>query len=160
MKKIQRIKKTFVRKELISIIASYQLYYQISLGEFVKQSDFEKEKIESLDLDIEPENVFNTIVKIIESFSEEDSFKSILDDNIKFNAMIHALNDFVNKNDEIKQDKRFYETYNEKIENDEFYTVHMHIYFEEEIDARIKYWENLISEETALALQESALKMV
>lgn len=164
MKIEDRIKEIFSKDSLVSTVARYQLYYQIALGVFLKDTSFEDEdinkKIEELELDIDVENVLNTMIKIIDSFYKEEDFKSVLEDNLRVNAFLHGLKDFVDKDSTLENKDNLYETYRDKVLNDEFYDMKMHIYFEEELGDRIEYWGKLISKESAKELKDSALKIL
>jgi hypothetical protein len=160
MKKQNLIAKYFKRDNLVDAVASYQLYYHISLGAYVKETSFDENKVEELDLDISPENVFNTMMEIITSFSHEKEFDEIFKDNIKINAMLHSLKDFTLKNEELDKEENIYDTYYAKIMNDTFYTVNMHMFFDDEYKIKLNYWKELISKKTARELKESALKMI
>jgi hypothetical protein len=160
MRKHDLVTKYFKRENLVDAMAAYQLYYQISLGSYIKESSFDEEKIDELGLDISPENVCNTIIQIINSFHKEKDFDDILNDNIKINAMIHALKDFTLKNKELENEENIYDTFYEKITNDNFYTVNMNIFFESEIKNKIDEWKDLISNKTARELKESAFKII
>jgi len=160
MKKHDLVTKYFKRENLVDAVASYELYYHISLGAYIKESSFDENKVEELNLDISPENVFNTIMEIISSFSKEKDFDDIFADNIKVNAMMHALKDFALKNEELDKEENIYDTYYAKIMNDTFYTVNMHIFYDQEYKTKVNYWKDLISKKTARELKESALKMI
>lgn len=164
MKIEDRIKENFSKKNLVGTIARYELYYQIALGVFIRESSFEDEdvakKIDELKLDIDIENILNTVLKVISSFYEEEDFKMVLEDNLRLNAFLHALRDFVNKNDELENKENVYQAFHDKVMDDEFYNMKMHIYFEEELGDRVAYWETLISDKSAKELCESALKMI
>jgi hypothetical protein len=160
MRKQDIIANKFKRENLINIMAAYQLYYQITLGEIIEKSGFEKEKIVDLNLDIDPENVLNTMIEVINTFRKEDDFDSIFEDNMKINAMIHALKDFTLKYDELNKKENIYDVFYEKIMNDQFFTFSMQVFFSEELKSRIDYWKKLISNETAKELKQSALKII
>ena len=160
MKKHDIITSKFKRKNLINTIASYQLYYKISLGIFIQESSFDTSNLDELELDIEPENVFNTMIQIISNFNQEDNFDFIFNDNIKVNAMLHALKDFTLKNEELEKEENYHDTFKEKILNDQFYTLNSQIFFESELKDRVNYWKELISEKTARELKESAFKII
>ncbi len=160
MRKYDIITSKFKRENLIDTIASYQLYYQQSIGKLVNETSFDENKVEELALDVDPENVLNTMVEIISTFNKEENFDFIFADNIRVNAMIHALKDFTLKNEELDKEEKIYETFYEKIMDDKFFTVAMGIYFEEELKDRVDYWKGLISKKTAKELKESALKQI
>lgn len=160
MRKQDIIASKFKRENLINIMASYQLYYQITLGDIIENCSFNKENLDELGLDVEPENVLNTMTEIINSFSKEDDFDSIFDDNIKINAMLHAVKDFTTKYEELDKKENIYDTFYAKIMNDQFFTISMQMFFSEEIKERTEYWKKLISNETAKELKESAYKII
>ena len=129
MSKQDIISSKFKHENLVKIMATYQLYYQITLGDIIEKSGFEKEKIDEVNLDINPENVLNTMTEIINTFRKDDDFDSIFDDNIKINAMIHALKDFTLKYEELDKKENIYDTFYEMIINDKFFTFSMQVFF-------------------------------
>lgn len=159
MKKKQIIDKEFTREKLANTIASYQLYYQITLGELIQATSIEKEKIDT-EFDINPENVLNTMIEIINSFAKEDDFESILEDNMRVNAMIHAVKDFTIKFEELDKKENIYVSFYEKIMDDKFFTISMQMLFSEELKQRVDFWKNLINKESAKELKTSALKLI
>ncbi len=160
MKKQDLVAKYFKQENLIETVASYQLYYHISLGTYINESSFDKEKLEELDLDISPENVFNTMVEIINNFHKEKDFENIFNDNIKVNAMLHSLKDFTLTNEELNKKENLYDNFHEKIMDDKFFSASMFILFEDEIKDKKIHWKDLINKKTAKELKESALKMI
>lgn len=164
MKITDRINQNFTQEKLIDTIAKYQLYYQLSLGVFVKETSFDQKDtmktVQELNLDIDVENVLNTMVKIIINFNEEKEFNAIFDDNIKVNSMMHALDDFIGKSKNLVNNENIYESYSQKIQNDKFYDINMHVQFDGEIKDRIKVWEELITNEVATLLIKSAHKAI
>ncbi len=164
MKITDRINQNFTQAKLIDTIAKYQLYYQLSLGVFVKETSFDQKDtmktVQELNLDIDVENVLNTMVKIIINFNDEKEFNAIFDDNIKVNSMMHALDDFIGKSKNLVNNENIYESYSQKIQNDKFYDINMHVQFDGEIKDRIKVWEELITNEVATLLIKSAHKAI
>ena len=159
-----RINENFTRENIVNTVASYQLYYQLAVGVYVKETSFDQKetmkKVQDLNLDIEPENVLNTMVKLISGLNEEENFKTLFDENIKANAMLHALDDFIGKNEELTNKETTYKTYSEKIQNEDFYNINMHVQFDDEIKDRRGFWEKLITDDIAKELNESACKVV
>lgn len=159
-----RINQNFTRDNLVGTIATYQLYYQLTLGVYIKETSFDQKqsmkKVQELDLDIDPENVLNTMVKLISGLNDEENFKILFDENIKVNAMLHSLDDFIGKNKELSNKENTYKTYKEKIENNQFYTITMQVQFDDEIKDRKIFWEKLITEDIAKELNDSALKAI
>lgn len=160
MKKQQILDKEFTREKLANTIASYQLYYQITLGDLIQSTSIDKEKLDEEGLDINPENVLNTMIEIINSFAKEDNFDSIFEDNMRVNAMIHALKDFTTKFEDLNKESNIYDTFYEKIMEDKFFTISMQVLFSEELKSRTDFWKNLINKETAKELKASALKLI
>ncbi len=162
MKKNELIKQKFKKTNLVESIAKYQIYYQIALGILVKDSCFDKDemalKLQELQLDIDIENILNIIVKLINTFYEEKEFEEIFEDNIKLNAFLHSLKDFITKNSDLTE--KTFEVYQQKIMNDKFFDIRMQLHFQEELEERKAYWENLITPKIAMDLEESALKMI
>jgi len=163
MKTQNRIKEKFLRDNLIKIISEYQLYYQIALATYIKETtkseSFElAKKIEDLKLDIELEDVINTVVKVITTFNDEDDFEEVFKDNIKINAFIHALKNYIEKSKDLKDEDKVYKEYHYKIIEDQFYNVEMNIHFDDEMEERIEHWESFIDDETADKLREFALE--
>ncbi len=162
MEKKNLLKQKFKKENLVDAIAKYQIYYQMALGILVKDSCFDKDemalKLQELQLDIDVENILNIIVKLIDTFYEDKEFEEIFEDNIKLNAFLHSLKDFMAKNSDLTE--KTYEVYNQKIMNDEFFDIKMQLHFQEELEERKAYWKNLITPKVAKDLEESALKMI
>ena len=159
-----RINQNFTRENLVETIAKYQLYYQLALGAYVKETSTNQketmQKIQELNLDIEPENVLNTMVKLITTFSDDKDFTSLFADNIKANAMMHSLDDFIGKCDHLPNKEELYDSFCMQIQDDKFYDINMHVQYDDEIKERIKFWEKLITAEVAEDLNQSALKVI
>lgn len=164
MKKENIINNYFQRDKLIESMAHYELFYQIALGEYINDTSQNPEdvalKIETLGLHIEPVHVLNTMKQIIQNFFKEKEFDEIYNDNLRVNALIHALKDFKKASDDFEEKEEFYKSYYEKIMEDQFYNVKMHIHFENELKDRLAYWENLICDKTALELKESVKELI
>jgi hypothetical protein len=164
MKIEQRINEEFRAEKLIPTMAHYQLYYQIAMAVFINEtSSNDKEISQQLKdntWDIEPLAVLNTMKTIIENFYEEDDFSVIFQDNIKVNALLHALSDFIQNRPSLGSKEQLYATYHEQICNDTFYHVKMQIHFENEIEECMAYWKKAISSETASQLKDSAYKLL
>ena len=164
MEKIQRIEKNFTQKRLVEIMAKYELYYQITLGELLKQNAFDKKdlelKVTKLNLQSQPQNVLNTMIEIINSFYNEKNFNEIFLDNIKINAMIHALKDFTQEDKDLKNKDIVYKEYSKKIMDETFFDLKNEIHFSDELKHRIEFWNPLITQESAEQLKISALKMI
>jgi len=109
-------------------------------------------------LDIELEDVLNTVVKVITTFNDEDDFEEVFEDNIKVNAFIHALKNYIEKSEDLKDEDKIYKKYYDKIVEDKFYNVEMNIHFDDEMEERIEHWNSFIDEETAEKLREFALE--
>ncbi|AXH10070.1 hypothetical protein CP960_08375 [Malaciobacter halophilus] len=164
MKKKELINKKFDKQNLILTIAKYQIYYQMALGLLVKQTCFDKDemtkKLEELKLDIDVENVLNVMIKLIDSFCDEKDFEEIFDDNIKLNSLLHALKDFTEQNSDLTNKEKVYNSYKEKIMKDEFFDVKMQLHFDDELEDRAAYWKDLITDNIANEVKQSALKII
>lgn len=164
MEKIDLINKKFLRKDLILTIAKYQIYYQMALGVLVKETCFDKDEIEKklkqLQLDIDVENVLNVMIELIDSFYNDGEFEIIFEDNIKVNAFLHSLKDFIEKNDDLTNKEKVHISYKEKIMDDAFFDAKMQLHFDDELKHRVNYWEELITEKIADEIKESALNII
>ncbi len=162
MEKDKLVRKKFRKNSLVETIAKYEIYYQIALGILIKDSCFDKDeialKLQELQLDIDIENILNVIVKLINAFFDDKEFEAIFDDNIKINAFLHSLKDFISKSNDLNE--KTYEVYYQKILNDEFFDIKMQLHFQEELQERKLYWENLITSKVSEDLEKSALKMI
>lgn len=164
MKLQQRINEQFTQEKLAVTMAQYQLYYQIAMGVFFNDTALnEKEvsaKVKDSSLDIEPLHVLNTMRTLLQNFSEEEDFEAIFEDNIQINALLHALRDFIDQEDAMVNKEQCYDNYEKRILNDEFYTVKLHLHFENEWEERLGYWQNVITPDAALELKTSAYKLL
>lgn len=163
MEKEQLIKEKFQKEGLVDSISKYQIYYQMALGTLVKETCFDKDemasKLEELQLDINVENVLNVMVKLITNFYDDEDFEQIYEDNIKVNAFLHSLRDFVDNNTDLTNSDKVYDTYHEKIMNDEFFDIKMQLQFVDEVEDRKAYWKDLITDSVSKEILSSALTL-
>lgn len=93
------MKKYLERSSIVDLITKYELYYHISLGNYVFETlldiDETTKKIQELNLYVSPEMVLFNIYKLIEEKITEKDFEKNLEKHIREKAALQALNDFV-----------------------------------------------------------------
>ncbi|RXJ86367.1 hypothetical protein [Arcobacter sp. CECT 8985] len=163
MEKEQLIRQKFQKDGLVDAISKYQIYYQMALGTLVRETCFDEDemasKLEELSLDINVENVLNVMIKLITNFHDDEDFEQIYEDNLKVNAFLHALKDFVDNNKDLTNKDKVYDSYHEKIMNDGFFDVKMQLQFADELEDRKAYWKDLITNSVSKEVLASALSL-
>lgn len=161
---IQRIEEEFTKENIIRDLASYEIYYQISLGYLIAKSEFDinstYEKIEKLALDIKPENVLFTIINSIKKNYKNENFRHYFNKDLQKEASITALNDYISHDKDLIHPEFFAEDMMEKITTDKFFTADMQKRFVNVYDDEIKRWKDIITDEFIEAIKTNALQSI
>jgi len=153
------IKKYFTRESIVDMLCEYELYYQISLGNFIYETiqDIEEtnEKIKELNLKPTLDIMLSNIYELIVHFSSKENFENKFEYYIRHRASLHALKDFVNNDKELVQVNDYIEDKTELISSDKFFTENMYLQFESSYSAIHDYFDLMITEELSKKLQEN-----
>ena len=164
MKLNETINKYFSRDSIITSITKYQLYYQIGLVNVALQlnQDIEEtyKKLDKLNLQIEPQKVFESIYEIIVHMSNEENFEQVFEKQLKLIASVQMLDDFMNADAEMMNSKELTDAIYEQIKNDNLFTEQMQIQFENDYDTVLSNWEKSITTKIAEELQDVVSEII
>lgn len=158
----EAIEKYFNRESIVEILTSYELYYQISLGNFVYETiqDIEEanQKIKELNLKPTINHILSNVYELILHASKLENFEMRFEYYIRQRATIHALKDFVNNDTELVSVNDYIEERSELIAKDEYFTENMYIQFESSYAGIHEYFDLMITDELAEKLQETFIE--
>lgn len=141
------------------MLTRYELYYQISLGNFVLETiqdiDETMKKLKELNLQIEPNTALSNIFEIIVHNSYKDDFEDIFEYHIRSRAMIHSLKDFINKDIELLNSKDFIEQKSKEITDDKYFNEDMKLQLDSDYNSVYDYYDTLITQEIATQIQNN-----
>lgn len=159
----KEILKQFEQEHIIQNLARYELRYQIALEFLVQQTEFDEEsaykKLDLMHLEIEPENVFYTVVAIIRGEKEFVISQQEFEKKLEQHAYINALEDYLRSDTQLIHPEMFLEQTIETINENHFFTQKMQNIFNEEYENVILRWKLIITKELAKKIQETALSM-
>jgi hypothetical protein len=161
MNKVEKeIKKQFEQEPIIANLTRYELSYQIALEFLVQKTEFDQKsaykKLNEMQLEIEPENVFYTVLALLRTQNEFFNFKKELEKH----AYINALEDYVKNDTQLIHPEIFLEQTVEDINSNQFFNEKMRKIFEEEYDNTLIRWKTIITKELALEIKQTALSML
>ncbi|MEA3498171.1 MAG: hypothetical protein U9R16_03830 [Campylobacterota bacterium] len=155
----ETIKQHFTRDSIVDMLTKYELYYQISLGNFVLETiqdiDETMKKLKELNLQIEPNTALSNIFEIIVHNSYKDDFEDIFEYHIRSRAMIHSLKDFINKDIELLNSKDFIEQKSKEITDDKYFNEDMKLQLDSDYNSVYDYYDTLITQEIATQIQNN-----
>lgn len=158
----EAIKIYFTRESIVEILTSYELYYQISLGNFVYETiqDIEEanQKIKELNLKPTINHILANVYELIVHSLKIENFENRFEYYIRQRATIHALKDFVNNDKDLVNVNDYIEERSELIVQDKYFTENMYIQYESSYANIHEYFDLMITEELADKLQESLTK--
>ena len=156
----------FFEKEMIlEILTSYDLYYQISLGNYVYTTTLDTvesiNKLQELNLHINPGLVFTTTFNILELIAvEKNDIKKSFFTNLKARSMFHSLYDFLNNDKEIIDPRPFRDMISEQIANDTFFNEEMKKQFDRAYDDTFFHWSRMISSKAAKEIKNLMMDLM
>lgn len=146
--------KYFTHQSLVKISTEYVLYYQISLGAIAFETIGDPEetvtKLKDLKLTIEPNDILENLLYVIDTIVNVDN----LEKTLKTRAMLHALKDFVEADDELLNKERFLQLKIKDIEDNLFFNSKMKMQFLSEYSQMQKYYNNLLTEDFVTSIKE------
>lgn len=158
----EAIKTYFTRENIVEILTSYELYYQISLGNFVYETiqDIEEanQKIKELNLKPTINLILSNIFELIMHSSKLENFENRFEYYIRQRATIHALKDFVNNDKDLVSVNDYIEERSELIARDEYFSENMYLQFESSYASINEYFDLMITDELSDKLQETFIE--
>lgn len=158
------IDKYFSRNRLLDSLTKYQLYYQISLSNYVYTALDDPEatidKLNEFDLKLDTGLVFRTILEIINNFSDQKDFEDKFDYHLRLRALSQSLYDYIAKDKKLHNPQAFADTIHAKINQDEYFTDVMKEQFDMEYNNLYSYWESIISESGSEKIKQATIELL
>lgn len=153
------IKTHLTRDSIVDILTRYELYYHISLGNFVLETlqDFDEtiNKLSELNLQIEVNRALSNVLEIILNLGNKDDFVDRFEYHIRSRAITHALKDFINKDTELINTDDYIEQKTKEIINDTYFTDTMKLQLESDYGTVFDYYDMLITENMIEKIQKN-----
>jgi len=160
----KEIEKQFEQENIIANLTRYELSYQIALEFLVQKTEFDQEsaykKLHEMQLEIDPENVFYTVLALLRTENEFSHFKEKFKKELEKHAYINALEDYIKKDTQLIHPEIFLEQTVEAINSNQFFDEKMRKIFEEEYDNTLIRWKTIITKELALEIKQTAISML
>lgn len=160
----QEILKQFEQESIIKNLAHYELCYQIALEFLVQQTEFDQssalKKLESMKLEIEPENVFYTVLALVRNRKDFKNFKTEFEHELEKHACINALEDYVRNDKQLLHPEMFLEQTIENINENHFFNDRMKSIYKEEYDNTLIRWKSVINKELANEIKQTAITLL
>ena len=155
----ETIKQHFARDSIVDMLTRYELYYQISLGNFVLETiqdiDETLKKLEDLNLQIEPNTALSNVFELILHNSHKDNFEDVFEYHLRSRAMMHSLKDFINKDNELLNLKDYIEQKSKEILEDKYFSENMKLQLESDYNTVYDYYNILITDDIATKIQNN-----
>lgn len=146
----------FEKNNIINTLAKYEMYYQVSLGSLISDS-----KTSNIDPTIQLQYALGSIYDMISQIIKLENAEEIFDKELQKQSAMDALQDFVNANMQIVKDGSIkIEPIVNAINDGVFFHKSMIEICDENLDAQIKKWSNIIDDETAKKIQASIKEMI
>ena len=146
----------FSHKNIINNLAKYELFYQVSLGSIISQTNSKE-----IEFDIEFQYALGSIYELLQELKELDEVDDVLFNNeLKKQASMDALQHFTNENIElVKNNKIDIENFIHQINEDVFFNTTMNKICEDNLEIQINKWEEMITPDLSEAILDSLKKM-
>ncbi len=146
------------KDKIVDMLARYELYYQIGLGNYVFETiqDIEEtiKKLNELDLHFESYAALSNIFEIILHNLEKGDFELKFEYLLRKRALMHALKDFVNNDNDLLNADDYIKQKSKDISDDIFFSENMKDQFESEYMKVYTQYEILITDEIVQKIQE------
>ena len=156
------IKKYFTRESIVEMLTRYNLYYQISLGNYIFETLLDinetMEKIKEMDLHLQTHIVLSNIFEMMHRYSRDEGFEERVEYLIRIRALMHSLKDFANNDKDLIFADDYIKQKSEQILDDRFFDDNMQLQFEGEFSLIYDYYDLLITDEIADEIQNNLNK--
>jgi len=147
----ENMKTHLTRDAIVDMLTRYELYYQISLGNFVLETlqDYDEtiQKLRELNLQVPVDTALGNIVEIILHHYKENNFEEKFEYNLRSRAILHALKDFVNKDTELLNSEDYIEDKTQQIVADTYFTETMKLQMESDYNFVYENYDMMITDE-------------
>ena len=146
-----KIEQYITQESIVDMLTKYELYYQISLGNYLFETlqDVEEttKKLDELNLKVELNVALSNIFEIIYHLIDQDNFEDIFEYHLRSRALMHSLKDFVNNDKDLVSVDNYIKQKSNDILDDKYFTENMRLQFESEYGALYDYYDMLITED-------------
>lgn len=147
----ETIDKYLTRDFIVEMLTKYELYYHISLGNFVMETiqDFDStvKKLQEMNLQVEVNIALATIIELMVFLQNKPNFEDSLELEIRKRATLKSLKDFINKDEELLNSDDYISMKSEVVVEDKFFTDSMKIQFESDYPTVHEYYDMLITDD-------------
>ena len=145
----------FNQTNLIENLSSYEVYYQVAVGNLINETH-----VNSIDGEVDLPDALSSIYEMIREIRCMDNAEEILDKELQKQAAMDAIQNFVNKNLDLVKNKNIdVEPLINDINDDFFFKEEMlAICKSAKPNATLK-WEKIITAEITLSIQDSIKKL-
>ena len=153
------IKLYLSRESVVDILTRYELYYHISLGNFVLETlqDFDEtiNKLSELNLQIEVNMALSNVLEIILNLGNKENFEDRFEYHVRSRAITHALKDFINKDTDLINTDEYIEEKTKEILNDTYFTETMKLQLESDYSTIYDYYDIFVTDEMIQKIQKN-----
>lgn len=157
----EQVNKYFKRASIVDLVTKYELYYHISLGNYVFETflDIQEttQKLQHLNLEVTPIKALFKIYEIIEEYSNDADFEKKLEFYIRKKASLQALNDFVENDKELVGQKYYKQRKMEDIQEDILFNEMMLFNFEVNYQKTFEHYNGVLTQEFLEDMQNRIL---
>ncbi len=145
------VSKYFKRTSMVDLVTKYELYYHISLGNYVFETFLDvqetTQKLQHLNLEVSPLKALFKIYEIIETHSQDEDFEKKLEFYIRKNASLQALDDFIENDKELVGQKYYKQRKMEDIEDDILFNEMMQFNFEVNYQKTFEHYSGVLTQQ-------------
>ena len=153
------IKVYLSRESVVDILTRYELYYHISLGNFVLETlqDFDEtiKKLTELNLQIEVNMALSNVLEIILNLGNKENFENRFEYHVRSRAITHALKDFINKDTDLINTDEYIDQKTKEILNDTYFTETMKLQLESDYSTIYDYYDMFVTDEMIQKIQKN-----
>jgi len=153
------IQEYFTRDSIVDMLTRYELYYQISLGNYVLETiqdiDETMKKIEELNLLIEVDTALSNIFEIVLHHSHHEDFEDKFEYHLRCRAMMHSLKDFINKDKDLLNFDDYSNDTTQKILEDTYFKESMKLQLESDYNSIYHIYDQMITQKVANKIQSN-----
>ncbi len=145
------MKQHLTRDSIVDMLTRYELYYQISLGNFVLETlqDYDETlaKLKELNLQVPVDTALMNIVEIVKQHCLKDNFDEKLEYHLRSCSILHALKDFINTDKELLNSEDYKEDKTKAIVADTYFQETMKVQMESDYHFVYNHYDLMITDE-------------
>jgi hypothetical protein len=145
------VEKYYTKKSLTKTVTSYILYYQIALGDYTFRTTHDPDetikKLKQLNLALNPNQILLNIMAIIVENLNDNQLEENFDNYVKNRALLNALEDFTNNDQELLNKERFINSILVDIQNNSYFNSQMKIQYLKEYQSMFEKYDTMLDED-------------